>query len=1117
MDDIKKEDSAGGMPESCRNFVHLHNHSSVGSMLDSMASVKDLVATAKKFGMESLALTDHGTMYGILAFYKECKKEGIKPIIGCEVYVTNDDYSSGEPAHKTRDNYHLILLAENDTGYHNLCRIVSEATEHMYYRPRATKPILRKYHEGVIALTACIGGEVCQAIKNGGLAAGRKVVEEYIDIFGKENLYLEVQKHGIPDENVLYKGVMDIADEMDMPIVATNDIHYISREDAYAQEVMFCISDNKTIDDPSRRTFGSDQCYFKSAEEMYKTFHDYKGCLSNTAKIAERCNVEIKMKQKLAPQFPVPEEETETSYLRKICEKNLPKKYPFRDVTLEEARERMDYELGVIEKMGYSGYFLIVSDFIRHARSNDIPIGPGRGSGAGSIVCYLTNITQLEPISLDLLFERFLNPERVSMPDIDTDIGGKFRKITADGKEIIIAGRDAVAEYMMEFYGYPNSAKIVTFQTMKAKAAIKDAAKVLGFDFEKGTHLSKFISDDKQKISEALEENEEFRHEYDTDMGVRKIIDTAKKLEGSPRQKGSHAAGLVISSVPLKDALPISLESDGWRTEYDKDEVEQLGLLKMDLLGLVNLSIIQDCLKNVKERTGKDVDLAYETMELADKTTSDMLCKGDTFGVFQIEGSGMTELVVKLQPKNFQDLVPLVALYRPGPLGSGMVDDFVECRHGRKEISYMHPWLEPILKETYGVILYQEQVMQVVQKLGNFTLGEADLMRRAMGHKEPELLMAQEDKFVKGCAQNDIREELARKIFNLLLQFASYGFNKSHSAAYAFVAYQTAYLKAHYPCEYMAAYISYIKSGKPEVRAAKLTTARNICSARGIKFLGVDVNKSQGDYLPEGKSIRIGFSAISGMGSNIIDAIVNERKEGGPFKSPTDFLYRVPSVGEKDFESLAKLGAFNDIYDNQAVLCSYSSDIVKAVKKVLQAEKKKKNKAEELCISLFSDEVLESVKVKPPTVEQALPDGYRKPPKYTDRQLMNSERDLYAYYATKNPLDEFKEKYIYGVSTDVPIMTKALQEGTWRYDWYAKECGMFTEMRTITTKKGSTMAFAKLQTYNEVVDCVIFPKVLQKMTEDGIMRKQVYFINKAKPELRNGILQLIVEEIEALA
>lgn len=1090
------------------DFTHLHVHSSQGSMLDSVASIKDLVSSAKENGMDSLALTDHGTMYGIVAFYKECKKQGIKPIIGCEVYVTNDDYTNGAPEKKTHDNYHLILLAENDVGYKNLCRIVSDASNYHYYKPRVTKPLLRENREGIICLTACIGGEVCQTIEKKGYDAGKAVAEEYLDIFGRDHLFLEIQKHDLKREDFLYPQVYRIAKELNMPVVATNDIHYITREDARTQDMVYCIRDSKTLNDPKRYSDNTDQCYFRSGDEMQEIFGYDETLLTNTRVIADRCNVEIKFKQDLSPKYPaIPVGETDTTYLRKLCEEAISKKYPTDKVTLEEATERMNYELDVIDKMHYSSYFLIVADFIRYAHEHEIMIGPGRGSGAGSIVCYLTGITRLEPLGLDLLFERFLNPERQSMPDIDTDIADY--------------GRDAIAEYMMDFYKRPNSAKIVTFQTMKAKAAIKNATKVMDYPFDMGKKLSNFICDEKQSIAEALAENEDFKTEYNSNATTKSIIDAAMKLEALPRQIGSHAAGIVISAVPLKEALPISLEADGWRTEYDKDEVEQLGLLKMDLLGLMNLSIIKDCLDNIKRRTGEVVDIEYETIPLDDKLTSEMLCKGDTFGVFQLESQGMTELVKKLAPKNYLDLVPLVALYRPGPLGSGMVDDFIECRHGRQEIKYLHPWLEPILKETYGVMLYQEQVMQVVQKLGNFTLGEADLMRRAMGHKEPELLMAQEDKFVEGCKQNKISEELARKIFGLMLQFASYGFNKSHSAAYAFVAYQTAYLKAHYPCEYMAACLSHIKAGTSEAKAAKLASAKRVCKSYGMNLLGVDINKSYSGYVPDGKhNIRIGFNSIKGMGDSVISELLKEREENGAFTTPAELLDRVPKIGKEHFKALCQLGAFNNIYKDQSKLCMNFEKVYEAID-VLHVKRKQAKKKEEkdLSLSLFGEDILKETESKAPAMEDIIgePNPEEEQVKYTSLALLEAEKEYYFFFATRDPLDDFKREYINGVSTDVPYMIKAVKEGTWKKNWVAKECGLFTELRPIRTKKGDMMAFGRFQTYSECLNVTIFPEVYRKMVSNGILNKFVYFIKDATPVIRNGEFQLLVNDIMALA
>lgn len=1057
-------------------FVHLHVHSAEGSHLDSVAKVKDLVSKAKECGMEALALTDHGTMYGVLRFYKECKKQGIKPVIGCEIYVTND------PVNKVRDNYHLVLLAKDNEGYINLCKIVSEATENFYYRPRATKEILRRHSRGIIALTGCIGGEVCRAIRDKGLEYGKKVVSEYLDIFGRENLYLEIQKHGLPEEGV-YRDVAAIAKDMDLKIVATNDVHYISRKDAEAQDMLFCIREKKQKSDSDRFRMPTDLCYFRTQQEMESIFNDYMGCLSNTAEIAGRCNAEIEMKQDLSPHFPgLPEGETEQSFLRRICEEALPKMYPFREVSLDTARERMDYELSVIGKMKYSGYFLIVRDFIIWAKEHGIMIGPGRGSGAGSIVCYLSGITRLEPISLGLLFERFLNPARVSMPDIDTDIQD--------------SGRDAVAEYMMERYGRENSAKIVTFQTMAAKAAIRDAAKALGLSFAEGSAISGFIPDG-CSIKEALEANGAFSNEYAKKTAVKTVTDIAMSIEGLPRQHGSHAAGVVISRKPLKDVLPVSLEKNSktgraeYITEFDKDEVEQLGLLKMDLLGLVNLSIISDCIRY----TGKNIDIEYETMSLDDPDTMKMLREGRTLGVFQLESTGITELVKKLAPESYHDMIPLVALYRPGPLGSGMVDDFVECRHGRKEISYLHPWLEPILKETYGVILYQEQVMQIVQTLGGFTLGEADVMRRAMGHKEPELLKAQEQKFVDGCSGNNIGEELSRKIFNLMLQFASYGFNKSHSAAYAFVAYQTAYLKAHYPAEYMAAYLTHMADKKE-----KLAQARSELLKTGIKILPLDINRSGAGFIPDGKDIRIGFGIIKGLGNETAKAICEERKNG-LYADPFEMAMRVPSLNENSFAAICELGAFNKTFGRQKALAVAAGEIFKAAKKKAKVPAKT-----DISLSLFSDDELASCEASFSAAQFCNDDDTM----FSDAEMASIEMKHYGFYASKNPMDKYADRK----NTSMELAKKALEEGTWKKSWNGKShiCGMVESIRIVITKKGETMCFLTLSTTSGwTVDCVIFPEAFSRMDTS----KSIFEVT-GTPELRNGKLQFIVGSVKSL-
>lgn len=1084
-------------------FVHLHNHTEM-SFLDGVTKIKDIVAKAKSEGMTALAITDHGNMYGALKFYNECKRCDIKPIIGCEIYVTNDTYPAdgSEPAERNRDNYHLILLAENNTGYHNLIKIVSEATEHFYYRPRATKEMLRKYSEGLIALTACLSGELCRAIATGGYDAGKKIVDEYVDIFGRDNLYLEIQKHNIPDEARIYPIVIQLAKDMDMKVVATNDIHYIDHTGAKAQDILFCVQSKKKLSDDDRMKSVTSECYFKSAEEMYVLFKDGLHCMSNTVEIANRCNVELKMKQDLAPHFPsVPEGETESSYLRKLCEDAITKKYPTDGISLDVARKRMDYELGVIDAMGYSGYFLVVWDFILWARQNGIIIGPGRGSGAGSIVCYLTDITQLEPISLGLLFERFLNPERVSMPDIDTDIADY--------------GRDAVAEYMMERYGYDKSAKITTFQSMAAKAAVRDTARAMGLPYADADEIAKAIPFS-TSIDKALEESDKLKLIYDSNESAREVLDMARVIEGLPRQHGAHAAGLVISEVPLKDVIPVSYEKNDKTkkmervTAFDKDEVEKIGLLKMDLLGLINLSIIRDAKNFIKERRNVDVNLDYGVLPQDDKKTTNMLTRGETLGVFQLESEGMTNLVRKLAPKNYRDLIPLVALYRPGPLGSGMVDDFINCRHGKQKIKYMHPWLEPILKETYGVILYQEQVMQIVQTLGNFTLGEADVMRRAMGHKEEDLLRAQEDKFVAGCKFNNISEELARKIFNLMLQFASYGFNKSHSAAYAYIAYQTAYLKANYPVEYMSAYATNM-IGKDD----KFPRIKATCSRMKIDFLPLDINKSDYGFVPDGKSIRIGFGAIKGVGDAITTAILEERKKNGNFKSAADLLWRVPKISNELFKKMCFLGAFKEIEPQNECLCYYYQDIYDGMKAFNKAHKDTQKKNEN-AISLFSDVVLEAAQKSAPETSSFFKKDKMNNYERSKQVIVADEFEYYGFYVTAHPLDGY-EDYI-NKSVRMSAVASYVDRGKWEKQWNITLCAILTEFKIITTKKGEQMAFVKLATPDDItVDCVIFPnsfKAIEK--ETMLLPNNIYFVEQGKLNLRDGKVQVAIEKIKKL-
>ena len=1066
------------------DFVHLHNHTEY-SMLDSVMKIDDFIVKAKELGMKALAITDHGNMYGAFKFYNACKKADIKPIIGCEVYVVND------LEEKERDNIrHLVLIAKNDVGYHNLIKIVSEGSEHFYYKPRVDHNIIRKYSEGLICMSACISGEIPKLLLEDKDAEAEKVLQDYLDIFGTEDFYIEIQNHHLASEKIAFRKICLLAEKYNLKVVATNDIHYLNKEDKTIQDILHCIQSGDVITDTKAWIMETDECYFRTGEEMYELFHNYRNCISNTLEIANKCNVEIKTKQKLSPTFgKIPEGFNEETYLRYLCEQTIGQKYS-ADM-LEVAQKRLDYELDVIKNMGFSGYFLIVWDFINWSRQNNIAIGPGRGSGAGSIVCYLTGITELDPLKLNLLFERFLNPERVSMPDIDTDI--------AD------IGRDKVEKYMMETYHYDKSAKIVTFQTMAAKGSVRNVTKVLGYSYQFGDDIAKMITAD--TIQASLEENVTLADFYKTNADCKKVIDYAMKIEGLPRQIGSHAAGVVISSVPLKEAIPVSIVDDVLRTSYDKDEVEKIGLLKMDLLGLKNLSIIEDAKTFIKEKYNVDID--FNNIPWDDKKTMDMLCAGDTFGVFQLESSGMTDLVKKLAPRCYEDLIPLVALYRPGPLGSGMVDDFVECRHGRQQIKYMHPLLEPILKETYGVILYQEQVMQVVQSLAGFSLGKADLMRRAMGHKEPELLKQQRNDFVEGCIKNNIGADLAGQIFDLLMHFASYGFNKSHSAAYGYLAYQTAYLKANYPLEYISAYISH-SLDNPE----KLAVAMNLCRQKGIHFLLPDVTKSEYAFKPEGNNIRIGFGTIKNLGKSVADIIITARNEA-PFESVSDFIFRCldvtgkNAIQYKNFKSLCELKAFSSLGGTDT-LALYSKEVFEGIKNIIKEDKKKKAKKEDtMSMSLFEFSEEED-KIKLPDTTSFYPKNYKEVT-VDEKEQLKMELEHLGFYATKHPLDEFSY-----LNKNCISLANANQNPKDYENRIFNFYGMLTDFREIINKKNEKMAFVTISYYDITVSGVIWAKeykTIEPLLKSG---KKLFLFEKANGKIRNDKFQVVITKAKAL-
>lgn len=1013
------------------SFAHLHVHTEF-SLLDGASRIKNLVTAVKELGMDSVAITDHGVMYGTIDFYKECLKQGVKPIIGCEVYLAPGSRKERQEINGVK-YYHLILLAENQTGYRNLVQLVSLANiEGMYYKPRVDKELLKKYHEGIICLSACVAGEIPRALIQGNKAKAESLVQEYLNIFGKDNFFLEIQNHGLAEERISNAGLVELAQKYNIGLVATNDCHYVSRADSEFHDILLCIQMGKTIDDPARMRFNSDDYYVKSPAEMAELFKDYPEAIANTEKIAARCQVDFEFGHIQLPYYPIPSQYADDeAYLRALCEQALPDRYP---KSSEAVIKRLDYELSIIHRMGYDSYFLIVWDFINYSRQHGIGVGPGRGSAAGSIVAYLLGITNLDPLKYELLFERFLNPDRVTMPDIDID----FDYIQ----------RSKVIDYVKERYGYDHVAQIVTFGTMAAKGAVRDVGRVLNMPYSQVADIAKLIPNElKITLDKALKESADLRKLYDSDADVKKLIDLARKIEGLPRHSSTHAAGVVIARNPLTDYLPVAVSEGTLVTEFDKDHVEELGLLKMDFLGLRTLTVINDTIANIKKNRQEVIDI--NAIPLADELTADMLCAGKTGAVFQMESSGMTNLVKDLAPRNFADLIPTVALYRPGPLGSGMVEDFIGGRHGTKEVTYMHPLLEPILKETFGVVLYQEQVMQIVQVLAGFSLGQADLLRRAMGKKKHEILLAQKENFLKGCAQNQIDADLATTIFDLLTHFADYGFNKSHSAAYALVAWQTAYLKAHYPAEFMAAMLTSIMDTQKVPRYIELARRME------LEILPPDINASMANFSVDHEAIRFGLAAVRNVGDAAIASIVEARQADGRFKSLLDFCKRIDTstINKRMLESLIKCGAFDSLGAKRSQLLA----IMDAAMSEAQREKRDAMNGQ---LGLFGEDIGETYALKLPDIPEA-----------SMPERLNWEKENTGFYITGHPLDEFRASL-----KNLPTI-EFIQHGGVKDKQVVRIGGMVTEAKRITTRKGDTMCFLTIEDYTERLEVTVFPRV----------------------------------------
>ena len=1059
------------------NFVNLHVHTEF-SLLDGACRIKDLVSQAKKYKMPALAITDHGVMYGVIQFYKEAIKQGIKPIIGCEMYVAPE--SRFEKTSKRRESpYHLIILVKNNEGYKNLIQLVTLSyLEGFYYKPRIDKEILRKYSSGLIASSACLQGEIPQKLLQNNFKEAKKSALEYLEIFGEGNFYLELQKNNIPEQNVVNQRLISLGKELSIPLIASNDIHYVNKEDARAHEILLCIQTATNLADEKRLKFATDEFYFNSPEEMAEKFSDLPEAIENTVKIAEKCNLEIDFRQAHLPEFQVPSEHNITSYLREICFTGLRKR--FAEVT-EELEERLDYELSVIKSMGFEPYFLIVWDFVKYAKEQGIMVGPGRGSAAGSLVAYCLNITNINPMTYGLLFERFLNPERISMPDFDIDF--------------CYERRSEVIDYVTEKYGKDKVAQIITFGTMAARAAVRDVGRALGIPYARVDTIAKMIPwEPNITIKKALKMEKRLSEEMENDKEVKDLIENAIALEGLSRHASTHAAGIVLSEKPLTNYVSLQKTADGEIcTQYAMAELEELGLLKMDFLGLRTLTVISNTLKIIQHTQGKKIDI--NNIPTTDKGVYKMLSAGKSIGVFQLESDGMRDLVKRLKPENIDDITALLALYRPGPLGSGMIEDFINRKKGEIEIKYPHPSLEPILKETYGVIVYQEQVMKVASELAGFSLGQADILRKAMGKKQKKVMEKQRELFIKGAQKNKIKKNVAVEVFDLIAYFAGYGFNKSHSVSYAFISYQTAYLKKNFPVEYMASLLTSIMGNND-----KIPLYIRECQNMGIQILPPDINQSLINFtVVDNKSIRFGMAAVKNVGEKAFKSIIEERKKNNIYESLFDFCQRVDLrvVNKRVIESLIRCGSFDSLEGKRS---QFLAVLDEAIKRGQEFQKDKRN-GQTSIFDLFGDSQKGEIKnvhhYTLPNIEE-----------FSKNELLAMEKEMLGLYISQHPLKNFKEKIEEIVNTN---SLEALNLPDRSNVIFA---GVINRIRKKSTKNGNLMAFINLEDLEGSIEAIIFPKVFDKSKD--IILKDAIVVIEGSLDSAEGKVKLIAKNISLL-
>ena len=1047
-------------------FTHLHVHTEY-SLLDGFSPIEKLLDKVEELQMKSIAITDHGSMFGTVKFYKECKKRNIKPIIGCEIYTTNKDHKIKNPENKFYN--HLVLLAKNQTGYSNLMKIVSLGyVEGFYYKPRVDKDTLRKYSEGIIALSACLKGEVQESLIRYGYDKAKDVAKELKDIYG-EDFYLELQNHSSREDMVVMENIPKIANELDIGLVCTNDVHYIEKEDYKIHNILICLQTGKTIEEENKMSYIPGEFFLRSEEQMRDLFKDYPEAIENTKKIAEMCNVELEFGNLHLPYFAIPDGFTNSSYLKKLVFDGLEKRFA-NDDRLEEAKERCEYELSVIEKMGYVDYFLIVWDFIRFAKSQDIPVGPGRGSAAGSIISYCLEITDINPLDYNLIFERFLNPERVSMPDIDIDF--------------CYERREEVIDYVVNKYGEDKVAQIVTFGTMAARNAIRDVGRVLAMDFKTVDDTAKKVPNLLNiNIDKSLEISPEFRKAYEENRDVKKLVDVARRVEGMPRHTSTHAAGVVISKLPIMEYVPLAINKDAVITQFNMTELEELGLLKMDFLGLRTLTVISDCMKYIKKN--KDIDVSFEDMDENDPKVLSMFTVAQTLGIFQFESQGMRNFLKELKPTKFDDLIAANALFRPGPMNE--IPTYIHNKHNEEDVEYLSPLLEDILKPTYGTIVYQEQVMQIVQKIAGFSLGEADNLRRAMSKKKmkvmedgrKEFIFGKEDEdgniLIEGAIRRGVEEDVANKIYDLMIDFAKYAFNKSHSAAYSLVAMRTAWLKYYYPVEFLAALISSVMGNTSQL-SLYIEEARRL----DIKIEAPDINYSLDKFDVKDNSIIYGLKAIKNVGTNLIDQTIISRNENGKFKSFRDFVERIyakdkSAINKRSIESLIKAGAFTSLGETRATLMLQYQSIIDSVQSGLKNNVPGQSNLFDMFESNADDDR----------------DDFTRREEFDKSELLRMEKEVLGIYLSDHPLRTYSniiEKYS-------NFSTGDLEDDAYNEKNFdgkrVKVVGIVESINKKFTKNQKIMEFVKFEDLYGTMELIVFPQKYEQysdiLNEDEIL------------------------------